>query len=281
LDAVGVRDGSDIEDSIMKSNACFAFLINPQLIAYLDTLRLPLYQFNHGWLHFSGRNENAYAAAKRFGRLYSQKTLNRRAPENMVVSMTIATLKQHLPCLNSKDKTDNRGALDNALQSLPDAFHLYIDGDKKITFEELKKLRLRDAKYDRANVIVRFLHHPNTSSNEVTRDRIRDMNDDALFLNRQFIRLEEADRYINHKGILKRPVKPLEPSSNETDAGIQDADETAATENTTAGNSVPDGGTLFPDGRVVFPNGSIKLPDGRIIRRVTMPPQQNIPAEER
>lgn len=193
----------------------------------------------------------------------------------MGVSTTIATLKQHLPRLNSKDKTDNRGTLDNALQSIPDAFHRYIVGDQKITFEELTKLRLRDAKYDRANVIVKFLSHPNTSSNEATRDRITDMNDDALLLNRQFYRLEESDELINHKGILKRPVKPLESSSNETDA-LQDADETAATD-----NSVPDGGTLFPDGRVVFADGSIRLPNGRMIRRVTMPPKQNVPSEER
>jgi hypothetical protein len=54
------------------------------------------------------------------------------------------------------------------------------------------------------------------------------MNDDALLLNRQFVRLEEAGRYINHKGVLKKPVMKQEFSSDETDVP-QDA-ETAATE---------------------------------------------------
>jgi hypothetical protein len=229
LSAVGVRDGSDIEDSIMMSNACFVFFINPQLVAYLDTQRLPLYHFNHAWLHFSGRSENAYAAAKRFGRLYSQNTHNRRVPENMGIS--IGVLRNSLPCLNNKVEKDNRVVLDNALQSITDTLHWYIVDDQKKTFEELTKLRLRGANYDRVKATVRFLHHPNTSSNEVTREKIKDMNDDALLLNRQFVRLEEADRYINHRGVLKTPVTKQEFSSDETDA-LPDAEKTAATENT-------------------------------------------------
>ena len=94
LDAVGVQEHGDIDDCVMQSNAIFFFFINPQLIAYLDTQRPSLYHFNHAWLHFSGNTQNAYAAAKRFGRLYSQNTHNRRIPENAGASMTIGTLRK-------------------------------------------------------------------------------------------------------------------------------------------------------------------------------------------
>jgi hypothetical protein len=226
LSAVGVRDGSDIEGSIMMSNACFVFLINPKLIAYLDTKRPPLYHFNHAWLYFSGRAANAYAVAKQMGRFYSQNTYNCHMPENKGIS--IGVLRNSLPNLNSKVERDNRVTLYNALQSIPDAFHLYIVDNKKITFDDLTKLRLRGAKYDRIKVTVRFLHHPNTSSNEVTRCRIKDMNDDALLLDRQFYRLEEADELINHSGVLKRPIQS---HNSATDVALQDAKEIAAPEN--------------------------------------------------
>jgi len=230
LSAVGVRDGSDIEGSIMMSNACFVFLINPQLIAHLDTQRPPLYHFNHAWLHFSGRSENAYAAAKRFGRLYSQNTYNRRVSEKVGFSMAIGTLRAHLPSLNNKTDKDNRLALDKAMKAIPGAIYGYIKDNEALTFDELTKLLLRRTGYDRVKVAVRFLEHPNTSDNEVTTNKIKDMNDDALLLDRQFHPLEEADKLINHSGVLKRSVQS-HSSAADDGAVLQDADETAATVN--------------------------------------------------
>jgi hypothetical protein len=105
---------------------------------------------------------------------------------------------------------------------------MYIVDNKKITFDDLTELRLRGAKYDRIKVTVRFLHHPNTSDNEVTSEKIKNMNDDALLLGRQFYPLEEADKLINHSGILKRPVQSNDSAA---DVALQDAEEIAAPEN--------------------------------------------------
>jgi hypothetical protein len=233
LDLVGIQEHCDIDDCIMKSNAIFFFFINPQLIDHLDSQRVGLYHFNHAWLHFTGNRQNAYAAAKRFGRFYSQNTHNRKVPEYAGVSMAIGTLKKHLPSLNNKVEKDNRVALDNALKSIPDVFYTYSVGDQKYTFEELKKLGLR-SKYDRVKIIVRFLSHPKTSSNEVTTEKIMEMNDDAMYFTedgRRLFSAELADTMINHKGILKRPVKRLEVSSDEPGAVLQESEDTAATEN--------------------------------------------------
>jgi hypothetical protein len=235
LDDVGVRDGSYIEGRITKANACFALFINPQLIAYLATQRVGLYHFNHAWLHLTGNCQNAYAAAKRMGRLYSQNTHYRRIAENVGITTTIGTLRAHLPSLNSKVERENRMALENAMNAIPGLIYNYGNGDTRPTFEELTKLRLRGGKYDTVKIIVKFFQHPNTSENDVTDESIGNMNDDALLLKGQFYRLEEADGLINHKGVLKRPVKKLEPSSDEDGTELRDADETA-TENPATDN---------------------------------------------
>jgi hypothetical protein len=140
----------------------------------------------------------------------------------------IGALRTHLPRLNSKTERENRIALENAMNTIPGLIYNYLHVDKRPTFEELTKLRLRRGKYDRVKIIVKFFRHPKTSENDVTDESIWKMNDDALLLNRQFCRLEEADRYINHKGILKRPVQSRDSAA---DVALQDADETAATEN--------------------------------------------------
>ena len=178
LDYVGVRDSSDIEDSIMKSNAFFAFFINPKLITYLATQKPGIYHFNHAWLYLSGQSQNAYAAAKRIGRLYSQNTHNRCLSENVGITTTIGALRAHLPCLNSKTDKDNRLALDKAVKAIPATTYGYFNDNKELTFEELTELRLRQAKYDRVKVAVKFFEHPNTSENDVTKESIRLMNDD-------------------------------------------------------------------------------------------------------
>jgi hypothetical protein len=232
VDLVGIQEHCDIDDCIMKSNAIFFFFINPQLIDHLDSQRVGLYHFNHAWLHFTGNRQNAYAAAKRFGRFYSQNMHNRKVPEYVGVSMTIGILRKHLPSLNNKVEKDNRLALDNALKSIPDVFYTYSVGDQKYTFEELKKLGLR-SKYDRVKIIVRFLSHPKTSSNEVTSEKIMEMNDDAMYLTedgRRLFSIELADTIINHRGILKRPVKRREVSFEEPDV-LQDAEIMATDDN--------------------------------------------------
>ena len=155
--------------------------------------------------------------------------------------MAIGTLKKHLPSLNNKLEKDNRVALDNALKSIPDVFYTYSVGDQKYTFEELKKLGLR-SKYDRVKIIVRFLSHPKTSSNEVTTEKIMEMNDDAMYLTedgRRLFSAELADTMINHKGILKRPVKRLVVSSDEPGAVLQESEEIAAENTATDDNADP------------------------------------------
>ena len=242
LDVVGVQEHGDIDGCVMKSNAIFFFFINPQLIAHLDTQPVGLYHFVHAWLHFSGNSENAYAAAKRFGRLYSQNTHNRRVSENVGFSTPIGTLRKHLPSLNNGKDKENRLALDKAMKAIPGAKYGYDKDKEPLTFEELTKLKLRRAGYDRVKVAVRFLEHPKTSDNKVTRDKIKDMNDDAMYVtdaSRRLYAIEITDELVNHKGILKRPEKLLEVSSD-GDNVLQDADDIAATENiATVDNAVP------------------------------------------
>jgi hypothetical protein len=146
--------------------------------------------------------------------------------------MEIGTLRKHLPSLNSKTDKDNRIALDKAMKAIYGAVYGYVRDKEPLTFDELTKLKFRRAGYDRIKIAVRFLHHPNTSDNEVTNEKIKDMNDDAMYVtgvSRRIYSIEAADKRINHNGILKKPVTMLEVSSNEDDA-LQDADETAATE---------------------------------------------------
>ena len=283
LNYVGVRDSSDIEDSVMKSNAFFAFFINPKLIDYLATQKPGIYHFNHAWLYLSGQSQNAYAAAKRIGRLYSQNTHNRRLSENVGITTTIGALRTHLPCLNSKADKDNRVALDKAMNAIPATAYGYLNGNKELTFEELTELRLRQAKYDRIKVGVKFFEHPNTSDNDVTDESIMSMNDDNFRANgRSLYSLGEADKLINHTGVLKRPIPQHDSTAGENDVG-QNAEEMAAegipvvSEESVKGTTLPDGrvifpdgGTLFPDGRINFPDGSIRLPDGRIIRPLVL-----------
>jgi hypothetical protein len=166
LGEVGVRDGSDIEGNITKANACFVFSINPRLVAYLATQRPGIYHFNHAWLHLTGKSQNTYAAAKRMGRHYSQNTHNRRVAENAGIAMTIGALRAHLPSLNSRKTREKRIALDNAMNTVPGLIFNYCIGDERPTFEELTKLRLRGAKYDRVKVAVKFFRHPNMLSRE-------------------------------------------------------------------------------------------------------------------
>jgi hypothetical protein len=241
LNYVGVRDNSDIDDSIMKSNALFVFYINPELIAHLATQRIPLYYFDHAWLHFTGQSQNAYAAAKRIGRHYSQNSHNCKSKiaKNMGVSMKISTLKEHLPCLSSKSKKDNRVTLDKAINAIPGVIYNYTVGNKGLTFEELIKLRLRQNKYEEVKVTVRLAKHPNTSENKVTSELIKNMDcKDFHPDHRPLYSLEAADKLINRQGALKKLVKQCDPISGGD--VLQDTEAIAAEEGTTTENVVTD-----------------------------------------
>ena len=207
LDFVGVRDCSDRDDGFTKSNAYFCFGINPDLIEYVGYQNPGIYHFNHCWLHLPEAFQNTYAAAKRFGRHYSQNTHNRRYPMPRV-TMSVGELRKCLPCLNNKREKANRVSLHDAVKSIPDATYAYMIGKQELTFEELKKLRQQASKYNRIMVAVGFTNHPLTSQNKVTTERIKDMNNDAMYLGRSVWDLDCADDVIDHEGELKRPVNP-------------------------------------------------------------------------
>jgi len=203
---------------LTKSNAVFFFVINPELVAYIADQNMPLYHFNHAWLHLPEHSQNAYAAAKLLGRHYSQNTHKRNAPDSTGVLMDIGTLRQHLPSL--KSKKDNRETLDKALKALPGAKYVYVRGSQRLTFEGLKELRLRTPKYNVVKVAVKYSDHPNTSGTKVTADPIKKMNDDALHRGRSVYSLDDdANEVINRRGAIKPP--PEEKSC--TASGGKDA----------------------------------------------------------
>ena len=210
LDLVLVRDNSDADDYITKSNALFCFRINPVLIEYIDTQKPGLYHFDHCWLYME-HSQNAYVAAKVLGRHYSQNThTSERIMGRKIFgkfSVRVGVLRNCLPSLNSKIETDNRSSLDNALKSIPGAEYAYVKGGEELTFEGLTKLKLRKHNYNQLGVIIKFYGHPNTSDNEVTTWLIRRMYDDALYKNYLFYELEAAEEVIDHRGRLKQSEK--------------------------------------------------------------------------
>jgi len=213
LDLVEVRDCCKSDDYVTKSNAIFCFVINPDLIKFIETETPGLYHFNHCWLHLPEHSQNTYAAAKRLGRHYSQNTYQRKGIRSFgQKKMNIGTLRHCLPCLNNKVDKDNRTSLDNALKSIPAARFAYFRKGKEITFEELAKLRLRAPGYNELEIAIEFDDHPNTSDYEVTNELIRDMNSDALYMSFPFYSLEEAEGMIDHKGRLKKPVNTSDGS---------------------------------------------------------------------
>jgi len=210
LSDIAVRDCSNTQaHSMTKSNALFSFFINPELIAYLAEQRVAIYHFNHAWLHLPENSLNAYAAAKRLGRQYSQNTYKCKT-STKPVTMDIGTLRNCLPCLNNKVDKDNRVALDNALKSIPGLTYSYLIDGQRLTFEELAKRQLRSRKYNEVKIDIRYDDHPNTSDNKPTTDLIRKMNDDALYGGHRFYEVEAADTIINRRGAIKQPAeKPM------------------------------------------------------------------------
>jgi hypothetical protein len=214
LSDVAVRDCSNTQaHSMTKSNALFSFIINPELIAYIVEQPVAIYHFNHCWLHLEN-SQNAYAAAKRLGRHYSQNTHSHGAKKRSV-TMDIETLRNSLPCLNNKVEKDNRLALDNALKSIPGLIYSYINDSQKLTFEALAKLQLRSGKYNKVRIDISYGDHPNTSGNKTTTDYIKKMNDDALYGGHRFYDLDAADTLINRKGAIKQkseiPIYAIPP----------------------------------------------------------------------
>ena len=211
LGFVGVRDASGIDDIVTKSNALFGFCVNHELIEYIKSQTLGLYNFNHNWLFTPEHCQNAYAAAKRLGRHFCQNSYKRKSPKDSRtiggISMDIGTLRNCLPCLNNKDEGANREALDKAMQSIPDAKYAYLVGKQRLTFDELKKLRLRKNAYNKTGISIEYADHPNISNNGTSRDFIRLMNEDSLFIHSPFYSIEDAEKVINHAGTLKTPVK--------------------------------------------------------------------------
>ena len=205
LGFVGVRDCSDTDDYITKSNAYFSFVINPQLIEYMKCHYTGLYYFDHRWLYLTGHNQNAYAAAKRLGKHYSQNTYERKN-NSTIPQINIGTFRQCLPCLNCKDEKKNRSSLDNALQTIPGVRYAYSRGNERFTFEELKKLKLRKAKYDKLGIVVEYDDHPNTSDNKCKPKPIKSMNNDALYFQYTIYELESANEGINRNGRLNNQI---------------------------------------------------------------------------
>jgi len=208
LSDIGVRDCSHTQErSMTKSNALFSFVINPELIAYIAEQNVGIYYFNHAWLHLPENSLNAYAAAKRLGRLYSQNTYKRKNT-NKPVTMDIGTLRNSLPCLNNNKEKDNRLALDNALKSIPGLVFRYLKDGQELTFEELAKRQLRAGNYNNVRIDIKYDDHPNTSDNKPTTDYIKKMNDDALYGGHQFYGIDLADTIINRKGAIKQYAIP-------------------------------------------------------------------------
>ena len=219
LSDITVRDCSNTQaHSMTKSNALFSFIINPELIAYLAKQNVPLYHFNHAWLHLPMNSLNAYAAAKRLGRYYSQNTYKCKNM-NKPITMDIGVLRNSLPCLNNKVEKDNRLALDNALKSIPGLTYSYLIDGQKTTFEELAKRQLRTGKYNKVKLDFSYSDHPNTSDNKPTTDYIKKMNDDALYGGHAFYDVDAADTIINHKGTIKqsaeKPIYALPPAPDD------------------------------------------------------------------
>lgn len=238
LDFVGVRDCSGTEKTYMtKSNALFCFSINPELIEYMESRTLGLYHFCLDLLHLPANHENAYAAAKRLGRHYSQNSYNRGLDQQAVAMMDIGVLRAYLPRLENKLERDNRIALDKALKSIPCSFYSYILKDEVLTFEEIAKRRLNKAKYDDVKIAIGYYEHPNTSQSVVTPVRITNMNDDYRYIGYPVYPLEIADRIINHSGSLKNVA--LE----DREIMVMEQDITSE----------------FPSDAVPLPDGSIRL----------------------
>jgi hypothetical protein len=214
LDFVGVRDCSYTEERYLtKSNALFAFKLNDKLIDFIAKQNLGFYPFNHGWLGLPEHSQNAYAAAKRLARHYNQNTFGRKISiSDPAAIMKIGTLRYCLPKLNSKHDGENRVALDNALKSIPCTRYAYIKGKQQLTFEELTELRLHRAKYDEVKVGMVFYDHPNTSPKKVTTERIEGMNEDRCYIYYPVYSLDIADKFIDHKGLVKRPAKKHNPN---------------------------------------------------------------------
>jgi hypothetical protein len=204
LSDIAVRDCSHTQaHSMTKSNALFSFTINPELIAYLAEQNIGIYHFNHCWLHLPENSLNAYAAAKRLGRHYSQNT-HKTKTSNRPVTMDIGTLRNSLPRLNNKVDNDNRLALDNAMRSIPGLTYTYLVDGQKLTFDELARLQLRTGKYNEVRIDIRYDDHPNTSNNKTTTDYIKKMNDDALYGGHAVYDLDAADTIINRRGAIKQ-----------------------------------------------------------------------------
>jgi hypothetical protein len=175
LSKVYARDCSDTQEHYMaKSNALFTFTINPELIAYLAEQKVGIYYFNHCWLHLPENSQNAYVAAKRMGRHYSQNTYKRKN-SNKPVTMDIGTLRNSLPCLKNKVDKDNRLALDNALKSIPGLTYSYLIDGQELTFDELAKRQLHTGTYNKVRIDIKYGDHPNTSDNKTTTDCIKKM----------------------------------------------------------------------------------------------------------
>jgi len=261
IDFVGVRDYSDTKAHYLtKSNAFFCFSLNRRLIDYIADQNPGFYQFNHCLFCLPEHSQNAYAAAKRLGRHYSQNTYKRRKIKYVAAVMCIGTLRNYLPSLNNKVERDNRIALDNALKLIPDAQYTYIWKGKELTFEELAKLRLRRVKYDMVRIAVAYLEHPNTSDGGVARScgRIASMNEDCCYIRCPVYPLEIADKIINHKGTLKNPVR------ENAVFGVEEMSEPDGT---------PD---YFPysiplsDGSMILPGGCIRLRSGIFLNEITV-----------
>lgn len=207
LDVAGVRDCSLTEEEYLeKSNAIFALRINPELIACIANEGGGLYHFNHCWLYMRGTSQNAYVAAKRLGRHFSQNTYHRNYSSSFV-QMKIGTLRKHLPGLNNKREKDNRASLDRALAAIPGAKWFYMSNHQSVAFEKLTALRLRTVKYNTVKVAILFNDHPNTSKKKVTTDLIHRMNDDALYAEQSFFLLDEADRITDRRGAVGNSPK--------------------------------------------------------------------------
>jgi hypothetical protein len=215
LSAIAFRDCSNTQArSVTKSNTLFTFFINPELIAYIAEQPVAIYHFNHCWLHLPENSQNAYAAAKRLGRHYSQNTHSHGAKKRPV-TMDIDTLRNSFPCLNNKVEKDNRLALDNALKSVPGLIYSYIIGSQRLTFEALAKMQLRAGKYNKVRIDISYGDHPNTSDNKPTTDYIKKMNDDALYGGHTVYDVGYADTLINRKGAIKQksevPIYAIPP----------------------------------------------------------------------
>ena len=191
LGLAGERNCSIRHGYPVKSNAFFLFTINPTLIEYVKRQNPGLYHFNHDWLHLREPSKNTYAAAKRLGRLYSQNTYHRKSIPK--VTLSIGVLRECLPCLNNKREKENRKSLDNAIKSIPGITYNYFRGNKELTFAELNELRLREGNYDKIEVAVKFASHPSAGNEHLIKNKIRDMNNDALYLGLPVCLLGEED----------------------------------------------------------------------------------------